>query len=107
MKTQRDRFESWAVAPPREWPVEKQPNSPSSAWPGQYVAHYVQCAWEAWQAACPEGWQAVPTHTPTIDMTEAGSCHVMRGQDYERAQACWNAMREAAPKPEDVCKSPG
>lgn len=48
-----------------------------------------------------EPWQCVPTHSPTIDMVESGACHVWRGQDYERAKACWRAMLAAAPKPED------
>ncbi|QHD50009.1 hypothetical protein [Vreelandella aquamarina] len=94
--TQRDRFEAWAVAPPREWPIDKQPNSPRSAWPGQYVAHYVQCAWEAWQAACPEGYVAIPTKAD--EAMERAYSH-----DYhDSAQSCHDAVIAAAPKPEDV-----
>ncbi|KTG25433.1 hypothetical protein AWR38_01290 [Idiomarina sp. WRN-38] len=115
MNEQRKRFEAWAVAPPREWCIEKQPNSPSSAWPGQYVAHYVQCAWEAWQAACPEDWQSVPVELiedqidagceATGECEQLGECH--HDCDCSVAPKIYRAMLSAAPKPEDVCKSPG
>lgn len=45
--TERDNFEVWASAPPREWDMTRHSNA--SAWPGQYVDYYAQCAWEAWR----------------------------------------------------------
>ncbi len=56
--SQRARFEAWAVKPPREWCVIRQ--GERNIWPDQYCDYHVQCAWESWQAACPEGWSAVP-----------------------------------------------
>ena len=45
----RERFETWAVKPPREWNIRI--SGPKEAWPGSYWSYSVQCAWEAWQAA--------------------------------------------------------
>lgn len=94
MSEQRERFEAW-FSDQGKWPqaVERRGDG--------YRLMQANEAWRNWQAACPEGWQVVPKE-PTIDMIELGSCHVMRGQDYERAQACWRAMLAAAPKSEDV-----
>jgi len=89
--TERERFEAWA---------QSQGLNTMMGFGSYYLAD-TAAAWKAWQARCPEGWQVVPKE-PTIDMTELGSCHVMRGQDYERAQACWRAMLAAAPKLGDV-----
>ena len=47
--SQCDEFEKWAREPPREWSVERLPES--STWHGKYSAYYVYCAWEAWQEA--------------------------------------------------------
>ena len=92
MNTQRERFEAWAAGRfELHWHVDAE----------RYASAITQAAWESWQARCPEGYSVVPNN-PTIDMTELGSCHVMRGQDYERAQACWRTMLAAAPKPEDL-----
>lgn len=101
MSDQRDRFEAWAKAPPREWNTDIA--GPKQAWPGSYWSYPVQCAWEAWQAACPEGWQAVPVE-PTQEMQNHGS--VARYHERLDCKGLYKAMLSAAPKPEDVCKSP-
>ena len=47
----RERFEAWAKAPPREWNYYRNTNDQKHPWPSQYREYHVQCAWEAWQAA--------------------------------------------------------
>ena len=49
MSDSRERFEAWAKDAPREWAVDI--HNGEGFWPGQYTEYYVQCAWEAWQAA--------------------------------------------------------
>lgn len=113
MSDQRDRFEAWAKAPPREWNIDIA--GPKLAWPGQYKIYHVESAWQAWQAACPDGWQAVPSE-PIEDQIDAGceatgecerlgECH--HDCDCSVAPKVYRAMLSAAPKPGDVCKSPG
>ncbi|ASK18434.1 hypothetical protein [Halomonas sp. N3-2A] len=51
MSEQRERFEAWAVKPPREWCVIRQ--GERNIWPDQYCDYHVQCAWESWQVALP------------------------------------------------------
>ncbi|WP_339881825.1 hypothetical protein [Vreelandella maris] len=106
--SQRARFEAWAKRPPREWNVRI--SGTKEAWPGSYWSYPVQCAWEAWQAACPDGWQAVPFE-PIEDQIEAGceatgecerlgECH--RDCDCSSVPKVYRAMLSAAPKPGDV-----
>ncbi|UTD55901.1 hypothetical protein [Halomonas sp. MS1] len=110
MSKQRERFEAWAVKPPREWCVGKQSHTSDNSWPGQYRDYHVQCAWESWQAACPEGWQAVPKEPieaqidagceATGECERLGECHL--DCDCSSAPKVYRAMLSAALKPEDV-----
>ena len=43
----RSSFEAWASSSPMEWCLDRRPES--SAWPGQYREHHVQCSWEVWE----------------------------------------------------------
>lgn len=63
----------------------------------RYADNETKAAWAVWQAACPEGWQAVPVD-PTAGMMKALWLDDSLGRH--------SAMLAAAPKPEDVCKSP-
>ena len=49
----RERFEAWAKAPPRELGISRFRSG--SSWEGQYMNYSTQCAWEAWQAAQHDG----------------------------------------------------
>lgn len=51
MNTTRKAFKTWATAAPREWDVTRFGEG-SARRPGQYFGYHVQCAWEAWEAAC-------------------------------------------------------
>lgn len=85
MNEQRERFESWAEG---RFELYWYDNL------NQYASKTTQCAWEAWQAACPVGWQCVPTE-PTHSMLDATSWPRCAATDYAH-------MLAAAPKPEDV-----
>ena len=50
MNTTRKAFEAWVTAEPREWDIYRWGDH--CAHPGNYCDDNVQCAWEAWQAAC-------------------------------------------------------
>ncbi len=51
MNEQRERFEAWAAGRfELHWHVDAE----------RYASAITQAAWESWQAACPEGWLAVP-----------------------------------------------
>ena len=50
MDEMRKAFEAWATAEPREWDIYRWGDH--CAHPGNYCDDNVQCAWEAWQAAC-------------------------------------------------------
>lgn len=45
----RENFESVMGKPPYEFEFDRWPED--HAWPGQYKAYTVQCAWDAWQEA--------------------------------------------------------
>lgn len=99
MSEQRERFEAWAVKPPREWNVRI--SGPKESWPGCYWSYPVQCAWESWQAACPEGWLMVPKDA-TEDMRDAAVMAldgIISGRECAKA---YRAQLATAPKPEDV-----
>jgi hypothetical protein len=50
--SERDEFEEWAGALPREFDTGRWSETDDKApWPGSYIFYYAQCAWEAWQAA--------------------------------------------------------
>jgi|GEM_PF-5308025 hypothetical protein len=112
MNEQRERFEAWAAGRfELHWHVDAE----------RYASAITQAAWESWQAACPEGWQAVPeepseemlarahqeidwvrpnqgTHKnddPSQTITGGSSCK----EDMQRA---YRKLLSAAPRPEDV-----
>lgn len=86
--SQRERFERWASD------EGKWPNAIERSGKG-YRLMQTQASWVAWQAACPEGWQAVPVE-PTN--------HMLDSAFYPGCAAIetWRGMLSAAPKPEDV-----
>ena len=89
--TQRERFEAWASAPGREYPLARTEH-------GGYRSHQVESMWIGWQAACPDGWQAVPRQ-PDGAMQVAG---LKARVDEDGTAAVYRAMLADAPKPEDV-----
>lgn len=98
MSEQRDRFEALFSAPPYEWCVDKHCGR-KSAWPGQYRIYHVQAAWDAYQAAVPEGWQMVPKE-PTGEMIDEARDH--HESHHYLPYSLYKAMLSAAPKPGDV-----
>lgn len=113
MSDQRERFEAyiidWRESSGIEHSLEAHPLNPDS-----YEEYAIQLAWQSWQAACPEGWQAVPMQPvdqqidagceATGDCERLGECH--HDCDCSVAPKVYRAMLSAAPKPGDVCKSP-
>lgn len=59
MDKQREAFEAWAKAPPREFYLARHPDA--AAWPGNYKDYHVECAWQAWQAAQQAQWLPIET----------------------------------------------
>jgi hypothetical protein len=95
MNEQRERFEAWAAGRfELHWHVDAE----------RYASAITQAAWEAWQAACPEGWKVAPVE-PTQEMQNHGS--VARYHERLDCKGLYKAMLSTAPKPEDACKSPG
>lgn len=95
--TERERFEAWAKRPPREWNIDIA--GPEEAWPGQYKIYHVECAWEAWQARCPDGYSVVPNE-PTEQMLDAWF-EVDRDDLPCQFVTPYKAMLSAAPQPGD------
>ncbi|MGM0858607.1 MAG: hypothetical protein ACQEW0_16230 [Pseudomonadota bacterium] len=64
--TQCERFEEWAKS-------QNYPLSESKILGVGVTYQYAttEAAWRAWQAACPEGWQAVPSDGTTEEMDDA------------------------------------
>jgi hypothetical protein len=95
MSEQRERFEAWAAGRfELHWHVDAE----------RYASAITQAAWESWQAACPEGWQAVPD-TADEKMLSEGVESLTRGQKLfgnNLAQIVSNIhedMLSAAPEP--------
>jgi len=93
--TERERFEAWARKAPD---LRDQDLYRSAYMASRYVSVDVQIAWEAWQAACPEGWQCAPVE-PTDEMEEAALDAHMPFGDMKLAI---QAAIVHAPKPEDT-----
>lgn len=87
--TQRERFENICGSFPFCMPMHTYVN-------GDYRDTDTKRAWAIWQAACPEGWQAIPVD-PTAGMLTA----LWKKDPFER----YPVMLDAAPKPEDVWQS--
>lgn len=85
MSDQRERFEAWATKNKMD----------TSCFDGFYGDRDTFMAWQAWQAACPDGWKVVPIE-PTDSMLDSAF--------YPGCAAIetWRGMLSAAPKPEDV-----
>ncbi|RUR38500.1 hypothetical protein [Vreelandella populi] len=100
MSEQRERFEAWAT----------EESMDVSCFNGFYGNADTRKAWEAWQAACPEGFQAVPIQPveqqidagceATGDCERLGECH--HDCDCSIAPKVYRAMLSAAPKPGDA-----
>ncbi|MGE6580355.1 hypothetical protein ACQKD0_04890 [Vreelandella aquamarina] len=88
--SQRERFERW-FSDQGKWPQSVERSGEG------YRLMQANDAWLTWQAACPENWQAVPID-PTAGMMKA----LWLDDPFGRH----SAMLAAAPKPEEVCKSP-
>ena len=95
---QRERFEEFVI----EWcerygvDINLEDYSPDA---NAYENATLDFAWNAFQAACPEGWQCVPAE-PTQEMQNYGS--VARYHERLDCKGLYKAMPGAAPKPEDV-----
>jgi hypothetical protein len=83
MTTQRERFEAWAAKPPREFDLDRFDDG--GAWPGNYVAYNVECAWQAWQEA--ERHMIERAAVLCDELDQEGNC-----DDY-RQSARWCAER--------------
>lgn len=97
-QTQRERFEKICGSLPFCMPLHTNAD-------GGYRDTDTKRAWAIWQTACPEGWQAVPKEQ-TDEMREAGRLALMNIQGGYSGSSQWDAQLDAAPKPEDACKSP-
>ncbi|ASK18900.1 hypothetical protein [Halomonas sp. N3-2A] len=88
--TQRERFEAWAVKPPRNWWVARADENHNYLLAGEYLDEGVQRAWEGWQAACPEGYSLVPTKITA----ESGHKYALMGEFCESVKItcpeCWS-----------------
>lgn len=82
--TKRELFEAWA---------SKNNYSLTLGLFGGYLYAETKAAWQAWQAACPDGWQVVPK-TVTAEMNDAYASDA-----YDTAQQCHDAVLAAAPQP--------
>jgi len=76
-----------------------------------YADRVTRIAWEAWEKACPEGWQAVPkeqTRHMAYAVEETSLPHFCTSSRQSRhhsiGREIYIANLAAAPKPEDVCK---
>lgn len=92
--TQRERFEEWATL--RQMDISFF--IPPAGHSGFYGSEETQTAWDAWQAACPEGWQVVPKE-PSEEMIESTKAEYM--EDVQYHLEIYRAMLQAAPKPGD------
>lgn len=90
---QRERFEKICGSFPFCMPLHAKAD-------GDYRDTDTKRAWAIWQAACPEGWQAVP-RAATPEMLDC--IHDWTRHTEER----YAALLEVAPKPEGLCKNPG
>lgn len=90
--SQRERFEKICGSFPFCMPMHTNAV-------GGYRDTDIKRAWAIWQAACPEGWQALPgAATPEmLDCIHDWTLHT-----EER----YAALLEVAPKPEGLCKNP-
>tara|TARA_R100001039_G_C1831136_1_gene95073 strand:- start:907 stop:1206 length:300 start_codon:yes stop_codon:yes gene_type:complete len=91
--SQRERFEHW-FSDQGKWPQAVERSGEG------YKLMQADDAWRTWQAACPEGWQALP-RAATPEMLDC--IHDWTRHTEER----YAALLEVAPKLEAVCKSPG
>ena len=81
--TQREMFEKWA----EDFGLDTTPYSGDSDY---YDDGDTGTAWEAWQAACPDGWQAVPVDPP-IEVIEVFWGEVWHGDDEMKvAKEAWS-----------------
>lgn len=97
MTNQRERFEAWAE---KHWRVGTLGLERCPHMEDEYIEPEMQDHWEAWQAACPDGWQAVPI-SADLNMLNAGH-EKQFGRKAGPTSAIWSAMLAAAPTPEDV-----
>ncbi|SNY95515.1 hypothetical protein [Halomonas sp. hl-4] len=86
--SQRERFEAWAKD-------EGYVLTKHSSHGGYYFSETAN-AWRGWQAACPEGWQAVPKLA-----TQEIENSIAKARNLKACEA-WEDALAAAPKPEDV-----
>ncbi|MDW0359471.1 hypothetical protein Q8G38_09080 [Halomonas venusta] len=98
--TQQELFEAWAAK--NGFAINTKPQ-------GNYASAYTVAAWLAWQAACPEGWQAVPVEQTrhmayaVEDTSLPHFCTSSRqSRHHEIGREIYAANLAAAPKPEDV-----
>ena len=84
--TERERFEAWAA----------RQGFLMDAYNDGFVDPSTRFAWEAWQAACPNGWRLVPME-PSQYQQNAGS--VARYHHESDCRGIYRAMLAAAPQP--------
>lgn len=65
--SERERFEAWAK---KISELREEDFAYSVYCPKRYVSTYIEVAWLAWQARCPDGWQCVPVD-PTDEMMDS------------------------------------
>lgn len=95
--SERERFEAWAKLRGNQMQMIED----------EYACPITSDQWEAWQAACPDGWQCVPLEPieqqvdagcqATGDCERLGECH--NDCRYSPALKVYRAMLLAAPDP--------
>lgn len=98
--TQRERFEAWSANSTRAVWIDLTPIEYAGGEFHYYADINTQLAFEAFCAACPVGWQAVPK-TGTKEMEAAA--YKAAGEPYiwDNWQLQWESALAVAPKPEE------
>ena len=89
---ERERFEAWAKSRGNQMQMIE----------GEYVCPITSDQWEAWQAACPEGWQVVPvepTEAMTAKMSLGSATDAPNKEPIEFWKRAWVRTLAAAPHP--------
>lgn len=104
MSEQRERFEVWAKT--KNFPLTETKITGVGV---TYKYATTEAAWHGYQAACPEGWQAVPKEQTrhmayAVEDTDLpGFCTSSRqSRHHDLGRQIYEANLSAAPKPGDA-----
>lgn len=107
MKSDREEFEKWASALPRDLNINRL--SASASWPEQYESYTVETAWEAWQAARQQAVPIVMPPSPYMPDTEPGSMTAYEEGEAQGRCDMWAEVKRlnaAAPQAEHMLSAP-